>query len=283
MAWPAGSKPPSKTAWQWASTACAASCAKHSWGRARPVAWTAGPSAAVASRVGSTPQIATLPKHGTLRVPQGLGQRQGNASARQASSRPTRPNRLRLPCAALNAAPTPPKDNGNCAMAQAGSGLPSRPSKFRGAARCRLVVVALEVGGPNRLRLPCAALNAAPTPPRTAQWRRLGRDCRHAQASSGVRRGAASLSLPSRLGALGGRDGSLPATPRKGQGPRQPRRPARKGCRRVARQWGQLLAVAAQGALAASLASLPPDAGDAAAGAPPQGDVVCDAGWAPDS
>ena len=50
-----------------------------------------------------------------------------------------------------------------------------------------------------------------------------------------------------------------------------------------ARRWGQLPAVAAQGALAASLSSLPPDAGDAAAGAPPQGDDICDARWAPDS
>ena len=58
------------------------------------------------ARVGSTPQLATPPKHGTL--PQGLGLSQGNTSSRQASNRPMRPSRrLRLLCAAPNAAPTP--------------------------------------------------------------------------------------------------------------------------------------------------------------------------------
>ena len=83
--------------------------------------------------------------------------------------------------------------------------------EFRGAARCRLVVVALEVGG---------------------RWgdeteaflQRLARG--KALASPEVQRGKVAATY--------------------------------------ARRWGQLLAVAAQGALAASLASLPPDPGDAA-------------------
>ena len=45
------------------------------------------------------------------------------------------------------------------------------------------------------------------------------------------------------------------------------------------RRWGQMLAVAAQGAFAASLSQLPTDVGDASA--PLEGDVLSDARWAP--
>ena len=47
------------------------------------------------------------------------------------------------------------------------------------------------------------------------------------------------------------------------------------------RRWGQMLAVAAQGAFAASLCQLPTDVGDAYASAPLEGDVLSDARWAP--
>ena len=47
------------------------------------------------------------------------------------------------------------------------------------------------------------------------------------------------------------------------------------------RRWGQMLAVAAQGAFAASLCQLPTDVGDAYARAPLEGDVLSDARWAP--
>ena len=102
--------------------------------------------------------------------------------------------------------------------------------EFRGAARRRLVVVALEVGG---------------------RWGDETGAFLHRLA-----RGKALASPEDQRGKVA----------------------AAHACR-----WGQLLAVAAQGALAASLSSLRPDAGDAAAGAPPRGDVICDARWAPDS
>ena len=47
------------------------------------------------------------------------------------------------------------------------------------------------------------------------------------------------------------------------------------------RRWGQMLAVAAQGAFAASLCQLPTDVGDAYASAPLEADVLSDARWAP--
>ena len=47
------------------------------------------------------------------------------------------------------------------------------------------------------------------------------------------------------------------------------------------RRWGQMLAVAAQGAFAASPCKLPTDVGDAYASAPLEGDVLSDARWAP--
>ena len=47
------------------------------------------------------------------------------------------------------------------------------------------------------------------------------------------------------------------------------------------RRRGQMLAVAAQGAFAASLCQLPTDVGDAYASAPLEGDVLSDARWAP--
>ena len=47
------------------------------------------------------------------------------------------------------------------------------------------------------------------------------------------------------------------------------------------RRWGQMLAVAEQGAFAASLCQLPTDVGDAYASAPLEGDVLSDASWAP--
>ena len=46
------------------------------------------------------------------------------------------------------------------------------------------------------------------------------------------------------------------------------------------RRWGQMLAVAAQGAFAASLCQLPTDVGDAYASVPLEGDVLSDARWA---
>ena len=110
----------------------------------------------------------------------------------------------------------------------AGGNRPQTPEHLPGvpgAARCRLVVVALEVGG---------------------RW------------------GDETEAFLHRLA------------------PRQPQSPARKSCRRIRAPVGAV-AGCAQGALAASLSSLPPDAGDAAAGAPPQGDVMRDARWAPDA
>ena len=74
-------------------------------GRARSAAWTAGRSAAVASRAGSTPTACNSSEARHATGPQGLGQRKCKTGKQSAHER----NRLRLLRAALSAAPTPPR------------------------------------------------------------------------------------------------------------------------------------------------------------------------------